>query len=71
VSKVLHDDPVLAAKDLAVARREALRAQRSALLTLRGNGTISDQTFETLVVEVDTALRDGEKQHNFESQGKG
>jgi CPA1 family monovalent cation:H+ antiporter len=65
--KVLDEDPTLAAKDLGIAHREALRAQRSALLALRRNGTISDQTFETVVVEIDAALRDGEKQSSYKS----
>jgi hypothetical protein len=41
---------------LDTALRESLRAQRSAILGLRQDGVISDETFNGLALEIDTAL---------------
>jgi CPA1 family monovalent cation:H+ antiporter len=54
--EVLSSEPALQEEELDTARREALRAQRSAYLGLRQDGVISDEAFEKLVAEVDTVL---------------
>jgi len=56
VQEVLSDTPELEAEEIVLARREMLRAQRSALGNLRRSGAISDESFDELVVEVDLAL---------------
>jgi CPA1 family monovalent cation:H+ antiporter len=56
VREVMSSEPALQAEELDTARREALRAQRSAYLGLRRDGVISDETFEKLAAEVDTVL---------------
>ena len=56
VREVLRGDPVLEAEEMDTARRELLRAQRSALQGLRRDGVISEEVFEKLVAEVDTVL---------------
>ena len=48
--------PELAAKELDTARRELLRAQRSALHGLQRDGVISEEVFENLVAEIDAGL---------------
>jgi hypothetical protein len=49
-------NPALVNEELESARRELLRAQRGALLGLRRDGVISEETFEKLVAEIDAAL---------------
>ncbi len=56
VRDLLHSNPALASRALESARRELLRAQRSALLSLKVDGVISDPTFEQLAIEIDTLL---------------
>lgn len=56
VRQMLHADPALEAEELDTAKREALRAQRSALLGLRRDGVISEGVFEKLSGEVDALL---------------
>jgi CPA1 family monovalent cation:H+ antiporter len=56
VREVMSSEPALQEEELDTARREALRAQRSAYLGLRQDGVISDESFEKLVAEVDTVL---------------
>jgi monovalent cation:H+ antiporter, CPA1 family len=56
VRETLQSDPTLEAKELDIARRELLRAQRSALLGLRHDGGISEEIFEKLAADVDSAL---------------
>jgi len=51
--------PELAAKELDTARRELLRAQRSALRALQREGAISEEVFENLVAEIDAGLDAG------------
>jgi monovalent cation:H+ antiporter, CPA1 family len=48
--------PELAADELDRARRELLRAQRSALRTLQRDGVISEEVFECLATEIDVEL---------------
>jgi CPA1 family monovalent cation:H+ antiporter len=56
VKQVILSDPNLESDELEYARREALRAQRSALGLLLRDGVISDETYSQLVAEIDAAL---------------
>ena len=56
VRDVVTSDPAMEAEELDTARREALRAQRSALTGLLRDGVISEETYSQLVSEVDVAL---------------
>jgi CPA1 family monovalent cation:H+ antiporter len=56
VHDILHADPALEAAEMQTARRELLRAQRSAYVDLRRAGLISDDVFQQLVAEVDAGL---------------
>jgi CPA1 family monovalent cation:H+ antiporter len=56
VRDVMKSDPSVEAEELDTARREALRAQRSALRGLLRDGVISEESYSTLVAEVDAAL---------------
>ncbi len=56
VREVMSADPALQEEELDTARREALRAERSAYLGLRRDGVISDENFEKLAAEVDAVL---------------
>lgn len=59
VRGLLLADPVLESEELETGWREMLRAQRSALLSLRQDGVISDDVFEQLSTEVDAQLSEG------------
>lgn len=54
--QLLRDQPILRAEELDDARREGLRAERATLTTLLSNGVISEEVYEELVTEVDSAL---------------
>jgi len=56
VNDLLIANPALAAEELTDARQELLRAERGALLGLRRDGVITEEAFEKLVAEVDTAI---------------
>lgn len=56
VQETLEQTPELEADELISARREELRAQRSMLSDLRRDGLISEQAYERLGAELDTAL---------------
>jgi len=56
VKEILTANPSVEAEELNTARKEALRAERSALNGLVRDGVISDEIYEQLVGEVDTAL---------------
>ncbi len=56
VKEVIVSDPAMEAEELDTARREALRAQRSALTGLLRDSVISEETYSHLVGEVDAAL---------------
>jgi len=56
VRAVLKEQPHLEAEELDTARREILRAERSALLGLRRDRVISDDVYERLAAEVDFNL---------------
>ena len=55
---LLHSDPALEAEELDTGWRELNRAQRSALLGLRRDGVISEETFERLTSEVDAQMEE-------------
>jgi CPA1 family monovalent cation:H+ antiporter len=59
VRELLRMEPSLESEELETARREILRAQRSAYLGMRGDGVISEEVYEKLSAEVDAALEDG------------
>ncbi len=56
VKEVMISNPAMEAEELDTARREALRAQRSALTGLLRDGVISEEAYSQLVGEVDAAL---------------
>jgi CPA1 family monovalent cation:H+ antiporter len=56
VQEVISESPELEAEEMETSRREMLRAQRSMLGNLRTSGTISEETFDELVTEIDQAL---------------
>jgi monovalent cation:H+ antiporter, CPA1 family len=56
VREIMVSDPAVEAEELDTARREALRAQRSALRGLLRDGVISESSYSLLLDEVDTAL---------------
>jgi CPA1 family monovalent cation:H+ antiporter len=56
VREVMISDPAVEAEELDTARREALRAQRSALRGLLRDGVISETSYSLLLDEVDSAL---------------
>ena len=56
MSDLLLADPALEAEELDTGWRELNRAQRSALLGLRRDGVISEETFEQLTAEVDAQI---------------
>jgi CPA1 family monovalent cation:H+ antiporter len=74
VRDAIKSDPVVEAEELDTARREALRAQRNALRGLLRDGVISEESYMTLVREVDAALMDEnlswpEITENYDSSG--
>ncbi|HSF83610.1 MAG TPA: Na+/H+ antiporter [Anaerolineales bacterium] len=56
VREVMTTDPTVEAEELDTARREALRAQRSAISSLLKDGVISEETYSQLITEVDAAI---------------
>jgi CPA1 family monovalent cation:H+ antiporter len=58
VREVMRSNPALEAEELDTARREVLRAERSAYIGLRRDGVISEDSYEQLVAQVDTVLDD-------------
>jgi Na+:H+ antiporter len=56
IREVMISDPAVEAEDLDTARREALRAQRSALRGLLRDGVISESSYSLLIDEIDTGL---------------
>jgi monovalent cation:H+ antiporter, CPA1 family len=59
VRESLRAAPALEAEEMDTARREILRAQRSAFMGLRQDGVISEEVFERLSAEVDGILEGG------------
>lgn len=56
VQEVMSSDPQVEQEELDTARREYLSAQRSAINSLRRDGTISDEIFNQLIAEIDGAI---------------
>ncbi len=56
MKEVMTSNPSVEAEELDTAHREALRAQRSALVGLLRDNVISEETYSQLVGEVDAAL---------------
>jgi CPA1 family monovalent cation:H+ antiporter len=56
VKAVLKAEPALEEEELDVARREILRAKRSAYLGLRRDGVISEDVYSQLTAQVDATL---------------
>ncbi len=57
--QMLETEKQLGEEELDTARREFLRAQRSALLGLRRDGVVSEDVFEKLSAEIDSTLLGG------------
>lgn len=56
VREVMAADPSVEAEELDTARREGLRAQRSAINTLLKDGVITEENYSQLVHEIDAAI---------------
>lgn len=56
VQEALRESPELRMEETITARREMLRAQRSALSSIRRSGSISEEIYADLVSEIDLAL---------------
>lgn len=56
VKEVIQSDPSVEAEELDTARREGLRAQRSALIGLMKDGIISEEVYSQLVRGIDMEL---------------
>ena len=61
VQDVLQSSPHLRTEEIATARREMLRAQRSALSNIRRSGALSEESYGELVSEIDLALEADQK----------
>jgi len=59
VRESLRSAPALEAEEMDTARREVLRAQRSAFMGLLRDGVISHEVFEELSTEIDVTLESG------------
>lgn len=59
VRESLRSAPALEAEEMDIARREILRAQRSAFMGLLREGVISNEVYENLSAEVDATIADG------------
>jgi CPA1 family monovalent cation:H+ antiporter len=68
VRQLLRVEPKLEAEELEIARREILRAQRSAYLGMRSDGVISEDAYETLSSEIDAALENDDDKFWYISQ---
>jgi uncharacterized protein YaaQ len=62
VQEAFGQAPEMGRQELAVAEREALRAQRAMLTRLRREGVLSDEAYGELIAEVDLSL---ETRHGF------
>jgi CPA1 family monovalent cation:H+ antiporter len=56
VQEAFGEAPEMGRQELAVAEREALRAQRAMLTRLRREGVLSDEAYGELITEVDLSL---------------
>ncbi len=66
--ELLRDHPELQTEELEDARREGLRARRAVLAAMMSDGLISEQTYDELVSEVDTALEGDVEPDSTESR---
>jgi len=60
VRESLRLAPALEAEEMDMARREILRAQRSAYMGLLQDGVISNEVYESLSAEIDAAIASGD-----------
>jgi CPA1 family monovalent cation:H+ antiporter len=56
VRDIVSAHPHVEAEELGTLRREYLRAQRSAINSLRRDGTITDENYMQLIAEIDAAI---------------
>lgn len=73
VREVIQENPELEAEEFETSRREMLRAQRTTLRNMRDGGAISEETYEDLITEIDTALTSEEEawaRYAFEQTGE-
>lgn len=68
VRQLLKVEPKLETEELELARREILRAQRSAYLGMRADGVISEEIFETLASEIDATLENEDETYWYVPQ---
>lgn len=59
IGGLVQSEPELEAKELETGWRELLRSQRSHLISLRRDGVITDEVFDTLTTEIDADLTEG------------
>ena len=59
VRESLRSSPDLEAEEMDTARREILRAQRSAFMGLLQDGVISNEVFENMAAEIDASIMEG------------
>ncbi len=59
VRESLRSAPALEAEEMDIARREILRAQRSAFMGLLQDGMISNDVYENLSAEIDATITNG------------
>lgn len=59
VRESLRTTPALEAEEMDTARREILRAQRSAFMGLLQDGVISTEVYENLAAEIDATIAEG------------
>jgi len=60
VKEIIQADPSVESEELDTARREALRAQRSALIDLLSDGVVSEEIYSEIASEVDSAIAESE-----------
>jgi CPA1 family monovalent cation:H+ antiporter len=56
VREIMRAEPDLETEELETARRELIQAEKSALIGLRRNGSLKNETFERLISELDASL---------------
>jgi len=71
VQEALRNAPAMEREQLAIARRENLRAQRAMLSRLRREAILSDEAYDDLVSEIDLSLdREAEGQRIEDAGGQ-
>ncbi len=65
LKKAMSSDPIVEAEELDTVRREGLRAQRAALTGLLRDGVITEQTYDALLGEIDSALMNVDNDPKF------